>query len=586
MAISSRKVKPLTPNNSGGASEVEYQNLIRKLLDADEHLMVTGGAGSGKTTAALRKAALAISRGLVYPHSTVLFLSFANATIDRVTEHAGSLLDSTVRKQLEVSTYHGLAWSILRSHGYLLGSPRALAILSPGEENAFRATLGDPDADISGEFRRLFTDFGQVPFDLFAELAAEILVTNPAIAGAYSTAHPVIFLDEFQDTSDSQWEMIRALGVTSTLVALGDPDQRIYGHLPGASDRRFEDFRDTYSPVEFDLSAWNWRSPEGAIATFGQDVLSGRLRDDYDSVHLMRTGYQPLSELKWAVLAGLKRVSESNGTIAILTPTRALAARVYDYFRQAQSIQLPSLDLDINSDKDEAFAAVILIATLLEFTDDGDATVAAACRAFSRYLLTRSAKLAKASRELSVKMLSEATRLETGAPGRELVATKRLRIAVTAHLARARSGHPFADYLTSLTIASESAISELASAGKNARTVQLLTRGSDLESGLSEVWRRNSSYAGAAGVMRESVVKYQLLNAKRGSHRLIVMNIHRAKGKEFDEVFVYEELHTPFVRQGETDLLPARKSLNVAVTRARKRVTILTPQRAPSALFT
>lgn len=54
--------------------------------------------------------------------------------------------------------------------------------------------------------------------------------------------------------------------------------------------------------------------------------------------------------------------------------------------------------------------------------------------------------------------------------------------------------------------------------------------------------------------MRGSVVQYQLLSAKQGSRNLVVMNIHRAKGKEFDEVFVYEELHTPFVRQGETDL--------------------------------
>ena len=576
----------MSPNSSGGVSEAEYQKVIQKFLDSDVHVVITGGAGSGKTTAALRKAALAIDNGLIHPHSTALFLSFANATIDRVAEHAGSLLDSAALKRLEVSTYHGLAWSILRSHGYLLGSPRALAILSPGEENAFRASLGDPDADISGEFRRLFTDFGQVPFELFAELAAEILVANPAIARAYSSAHPVIFLDEFQDTSDSQWEMIQALGATSTLIALGDPDQRIYSHLPGASDRRFADFRDAYAPVEFDLSAWNWRSPEGAIAAFGQDVLSGQLGDSYDSVHIVVTGYQPLSELKWAVLAGLKRVRESNGTIAILTPTRALSARVYDYFREAQSDQLPRLGLDINSDKDEAFAAVIIIATLMELTDDGDASIAAACRAFSRYLLTRSAKLAKTSRELSAKMLSEATRLETGAPGRELVATKRLRIAVAAHLARAHSGHPFADYLTSLTIATESEMGELASAGKNARTVQLLTRGSELESALSEAWRRTSSYAGAAEAMRESVVQYQLLSAKRGSRNLIVMNIHRAKGKEFDEVFVYEELHTPFVRQGETDLSAARKNMNVAVTRARKRVTILTPRRAPSALFT
>jgi DNA helicase-2/ATP-dependent DNA helicase PcrA len=585
MSVSSKRLSRLPPTSDGAASEAEYQELIQRFLHTDMHIVVTGGAGSGKTTAALRKAGLAIERGLVHQHSTALFLSFANATIDRVAEHAGSLLDRAAFKKLQVSTYHGMAWSILRSHGYLLGAPRALAILSPGEQNAFRAGLGAPDADVSGEFRRLFIDFGQVSFDLFAELAADLLVANPAIARAYSNAHPVIFLDEFQDTSDSQWDMIQALGADSTLIALGDPDQRIYGHLPGASDRRFDDFRDRYAPTEFDLSAWNWRSPEGAIADFGRDILTGQLLDAYDSVQVLGTGYQPLSELKWAVLAGLKRVHDSNGTIAILTPTRALSARVYDYFTEAQSAQLPRLSLDINSDKDEAFAAVIFTATLMELTDDSDASIAKTCRAFSRYLLTRSSKLAKSSKELSVKMLSEATRLETSAVGREPIATSRLRTTVSAHLLRARSGHPFADYLTALTIATESEIVELASAGKNARIVRLLTRGSDLEGGLSEAWRNKGSYEGAAEAMRGSVVQYQLLNAKQGSRNLVVMNIHRAKGKEFDEVFVYEEQHTPFVRQGETDLSAARKNMNVAVTRARKRVTILTPARAPSELF-
>lgn len=567
-------------NNTVNRNENEYQALVQIFIDCESHAVVTGGAGSGKTTAALRKAAVAIENGLLHPHSTALFLSFANATIERVAEHAGAMLDPDSMKRLEVSTYHGLAWSILRSHGYLLGAPRALSILSPGEENAFRAQLGDPDADVHAEFRRLFTDFGQVAFELFAELAAEILVANPAIARAYSQAHPVIFLDEFQDTSDSQWEMIQALGTTSTLIALGDPDQRIYGHLPGASDRRFEVFQDTYAHAPFDLSAWNWRSPEGEIAAFGRDVLVGQLGDSYDSVDLISTGYQPMNDLKYAVLAGLKRVRKTKGNVAILTPTKALAARVYDHFREAQ------IGIDINADKDEAYASAILIAGFLELHDDENPSVAAACRAFSRYLLTRSSKLSGASRQLSGKMLREATRLESGASGRELVATARIRAAITSHLARARSGRPFADYLTGLTIATESALTELAAAGKNARTVQLLSRGSDLESTLSEMWRKNGTYIGAADAMRAAVIQYQLLSAKLGSRNLIVMNIHRAKGKEFDEVFVYEEVHTPFVRQGETDLSAARKNMNVAVTRARKRVTILTPQRSPSKLFT
>ncbi len=104
----------------------------------------------------------------------------------------------------------------------------------------------------------------------------------------------------------------------------------------------------------------------------------------------------------------------------------------------------------------------------------------------------------------------------------------------------------------------------------------------------ADSWRANGSYAGASEIIRDAVLHYQATSSKRGSRNLIVMTVHRAKGREFDEVIVYEERYEPLLKLTPTrkDLEPARSALNVAVTRAKKRSTIITPLNAPSPRLT
>lgn len=64
----------------------------------------------------------------------------------------------------------------------------------------------------------------------------------------------------------------------------------------------------------------------------------------------------------------------------------------------------------------------------------------------------------------------------------------------------------------------------------------------------------------------------------RGIH---VMTMHKAKGKEFDEVFIYEGSHQGRIIRANAepkDIAQARLALRVAVTRAMKRATILSPR--------
>ncbi len=64
------------------------------------------------------------------------------------------------------------------------------------------------------------------------------------------------------------------------------------------------------------------------------------------------------------------------------------------------------------------------------------------------------------------------------------------------------------------------------------------------------------------------------------------MTIHKAKGKEFDEVIVFEGLFSRYIqRPGADGERSARFHLHVAATRARHTVTIMTPEIQPCHLL-
>src|SRR5690554_3238125 len=152
----------------------------QKVLDTSGNLLVLGGPGSGKTTIALLKAKKIIESGTLQKGQYVLFLSFARSTISRVEQHANIVLSKSISSNLEITTYHSFAWTILKSHGYLLCSKK-LRLLPPHEASA-RLVDYNQDDDKKQEKNRLFKEEGLVHFDLFAPLCARLLSKSTALS--------------------------------------------------------------------------------------------------------------------------------------------------------------------------------------------------------------------------------------------------------------------------------------------------------------------------------------------------------------------------------------------------------------------
>jgi superfamily I DNA/RNA helicase len=112
----------------------------------------------------------------------VLFLSFARATVARVTEQAGEIISGEDGSRLEINTYHGFAWKLLRSHGYLLKGSQRIRLLPPPEA-ASRLAEVEGDTLRTQEKNRLFREEGLLHFDLFASTCAELQAFAKTFSG-------------------------------------------------------------------------------------------------------------------------------------------------------------------------------------------------------------------------------------------------------------------------------------------------------------------------------------------------------------------------------------------------------------------
>lgn len=339
------------------------------LLETDGSILVLGGPGCGKTSIALLKADHEIQTNRLKQNQRILFLSFARATIARVAQQCGKLKLCTDRSLLEISTYHGFAWNLLRSHGYLLTS-QTIRLLPPPEAAARLSTF-DRESQLI-EKRRLFYEEGLLHFDLFALVATELLSRSQRLLRVVCDAYPLIILDEFQDTNSDEWEMIQALGKASLLIALADADQRIY-EFRGANPKRIGEFISAYSPTQYDFGTENNRSNGTDIVLFGNDLLTGANKTKtYNDVAVVPYGFYNGRSAHFAfktnLIRGLKR-QVNNGSrdcsIAVLVPTKRLMLAVSDYL-SSEADGLPAISHDVALDAEAPALAAVLIAGLLE----------------------------------------------------------------------------------------------------------------------------------------------------------------------------------------------------------------------------
>lgn len=186
-----------------------------------------------------------------------------DVSLDRVTQAVLSLSRALAENVADSRDVRAYAADFLAMEDLPIGRPRKK---TPFE--SLTAALGvvgslPPLLDLADRYAAVKRERGYVEFSDQVALALQICTEHPDVVADYRDRYRSVLLDEYQDTSVVQTQLLAALFRDAPVMAVGDPDQSIYGWrgASAANLARFgTDFATGGSSTVYDLST-SWRNP-------------------------------------------------------------------------------------------------------------------------------------------------------------------------------------------------------------------------------------------------------------------------------------------------------------------------------------
>ncbi|MDR3200053.1 MAG: UvrD-helicase domain-containing protein [Spirochaetales bacterium] len=259
-------------------------------------LLIIAGAGSGKTGVITHRMAYLLKEGI--PQNAILALTFTNKAAREMGERVKTLTGKKLTN-LVVSTFHAFGVRILRRTIHRLGYRENFSIYDAEDQvQLLKATAREmrlsPDVlDLSNTlalfsagktgrktwekvndmFRPLYEEYqdhlsvyNAVDFDDLIALPVRIFREFPDVLEEYRSRFRYIMVDEYQDTSMIQYELMKLLADGSrNICVVGDDDQSIYSWR-GANYENILRFEKDYPELKEIKLEQNYRSTDTILA--------------------------------------------------------------------------------------------------------------------------------------------------------------------------------------------------------------------------------------------------------------------------------------------------------------------------------
>ena len=261
-------------------------------------LLVLAGAGSGKTRVITHKIAYLIGH-CGYAARNIAAITFTNKAANEMRERVSSMLQGGNTRGLVVSTFHSLGMNILRAEAGLLGYKTQFSIFDSSDtwkilgdltSSADKQEIRDIQTQISSwksafvapqqaaqiaegneqkiiarvysRYQETLRAYQAVDFDDLIYLPVVLFREHPEVLFRWQNRLHYLLIDEYQDTNDCQYQMIRLLaGSRAAFTVVGDDDQAIYAWR-GASIENLHNLRNDYPNLRVIKLEQNYRSSQ------------------------------------------------------------------------------------------------------------------------------------------------------------------------------------------------------------------------------------------------------------------------------------------------------------------------------------
>ena len=293
-------------------------NQKRAVMTTEGPLLVLAGAGSGKTTVLASRVAYILENGQTQPWQ-ILAITFTNKAANEMKDRIEKYVGENV-KDMWIGTFHSICVRILRGTIDRLGYTSDFAIYDSSDaktlvkecirELGFDEKEYPPKSIVSiisraknemvmpEDFTSVFgNDFrmrkvseiydlytkklklnNALDFDDLITKTVIVLKENEDLREHYRRKFKYILIDEYQDTNNTQYELISLLAnENSNVCVVGDDDQSIYKFRGANIDNILNFEKDYEGAVKITLDE-NYRSTSNILNTANAVIANNKKR--------------------------------------------------------------------------------------------------------------------------------------------------------------------------------------------------------------------------------------------------------------------------------------------------------------------
>lgn len=302
--------------------------------NTDGPMLILAGAGSGKTKVLTTKIAYCLEKELCSKYE-ILAITFTNKAAKEMKERVENILQEDV-DSMWIGTFHAICSRILRVEIERIGFERNFTVYDRADQislvkeclkdmgvdpknveikneintisrlkNAgateknidkeyFDINLSTFTMELFQKYEHKLKRYNSLDFDDLIVKTNLLFEENPDLREKYSERFKYVFVDEYQDTNDTQYKLIKNLvSKNDNICCVGDSDQSIYGWR-GANIQNIQNFEKDFKNAKVILLEQNYRSTQPILDLANTVIKNNSLRKDKNLWTAKNEGDMPI----------------------------------------------------------------------------------------------------------------------------------------------------------------------------------------------------------------------------------------------------------------------------------------------------